>query len=777
MMNFLNKQLYASILIVLLCFGCKPNTSTKSITAEDYKKAAKHMDRGLNKLVYNKVSSISWNEDKAIYSTTTKDGKQFFLVDATTNKKTLAFNHDTFAKELSKILNDSLKANDLPIYSLAFSASDNTLSFKAHGLRYSCFFGDYTITEKKTIAFPAKRNEHVSPNGKLAAYIQNYNLWIRDLETNQKTQITFDGEKDFGYATNNAGWIKSDNAVLKWSPNSDKIATFQQDARGVGEMYLTSTNVGHPKLESWKHPLPGDLNVFKLERVIIHLGNTPKVVRLNMKPDFQRGTTTDHVADWDGVLLDAQWKNDGSEFAFISSSRDHKEAHLQIANTQTGQVRSVYKETVDTYYESGVDHENWKVLFDTNEFIWFSEQTDWGHVYLHDLTTGKLKHQITKGDWAVQQLYHVDETNRELIFTAGGKEEGNPYHKYLYTIKFDGSDLKNISPDKGAHSFNFSDGFDYFVDTYSTTTNPPVSVLRNRSGEKLLELETADISELKTNNWQQPIEFTVKARDNKTDLYGLMYLPSHYDETKKYPVLNNIYPGPQAGTIGYYAFTATRRDFQAVAELGFIVVGVDAMGTPGRSKSFHDAYYGNMGDNGLPDNITAIKQLAKKYKGMDTTRVGIWGHSGGGFASTRALFAYPDFYDVAVSGAGNHDNRNYEADWGEKWQGLLSTNTTDGKQNKTTNYDNQANQLLANELKGKLLITHGSMDDNVNPSSTMLVVEALIKANKDFDMIIFPNQRHGYGKMTKYMTRKRWDYWVKHLLNVEPPKEFPLEDL
>ncbi len=763
-------------LTISIVSSCSETESKKQLTEQDYINATAFMKRDLNNLVYNKISRPKWDSHTVVYSIKTKKGKEFFLVDAETKQKTSAFNHDKFAERLSEVLDDSLSGYDLPIYNVSFSAKENTLSFSARRSNYTCNFGDdYSITKTNDAAFPAKRNEHVSPNGKLAAYIDNYNLWVRNLETDRKTQLTFDGEKDYGYATDNAGWIKSDRAVLKWSPNSDKIATFQQDSRGVGEMYLTSTNVGHPRLEAWKHPLPGDLNVFKLERVIIHLGNSPRVVRLKMESDFQRGTTTDHVADWGGTLLDAQWKKDGSEFAFVSSSRDHKIAHLQIANANSGAVRSIHKEEVATYYESGVDHENWKVLFDSNEFIWFSEKTNWGHIYLYDLSTGKLKHQITKGDWAVQQLLHIDETNRELLFTAGGKEEGNPYHKYLYKIDFDGNELTNISPDKGAHSFSFSDDYNYFIDTYSSTDKPHISVLRNRNGDNILDLEIADISELQAKNWQQPIEFNVKARDEKTDLYGIMYLPSHYDETKKYPVLNYIYPGPQSGSVGNYSFRVTRSDFQAVAELGFVVVAVDAMGTPGRSKSFHDAYYGNMGDNGLPDNITTIKQLAQQYKGMDIDRVGIWGHSGGGFASTRALFAYPDFYKVAVSGAGNHDNRNYEADWGEKWQGLLVKETVDGKQEEATNYDNQANQLLAGNLKGKLLITHGSMDNNVHPSSTMLVVEALIKANKDFDFILFPNKRHGYGDMTNYMTRKRWDYWVKHLLNMEPPKEVSLE--
>ena len=762
---------------LLLIVSCSTTEEQKQVTEEDYKKAIAHMDRDLNNKVYDQITSRNWSDNNfVVYSKRTKEGKEFILVDPNTREKGPAFDHAKMAENLTSQLDIEADANNLPISSVTYSNSDQSVSFATKGSTYTCNLSTYELSENESPSYKINRRlEHVSPNGKLAAYIDNYNLWVRELATNKRTQLTFDGQKDYGYATNNAGWIKGDNAVLKWSPNSDKIATFQQDARGLGEMYLISTNVGHPKLEAWKHPLPGDINVFKLERVIIHLGNTPRVVRLNMESDFQRGTTTDHVAGWTGELLDARWKEDGSAFAFVSSSRDHKIAHLQIANPETGAVRSVHKEEVATYYESGNDQENWDVLFNSNEFIWFSEKSDWGHLYLYDLGTGELKQQITSGEWAVQQLLHIDEENRELFFTVGGKDEGNPYHLYLYKVNFDGSNLVNLTPDKGHHSVNFSADHSYFIDTYSTTETPPVSVLRDRNGEKILDLETANIDDLVAQNWQQPIEFTVKARDDKTDLYGLLYLPSHYDEGKSYPVLNYIYPGPQSGSIRNFAFRAVSRDFQAVAELGFAVVAVNAMGTPGRSKSFHDFYYGNMGDNGLPDNIATIKQLAQQYKGMDIERVGIWGHSGGGFASTRAVFAYPDFYDVAVSGAGNHDNRNYEADWGEKWQGLLERGTIEGKQDETTNYDNQANQLIAENLKGKLLITHGSMDNNVHPSSTMLVVEALIKANKDFDFILFPNKRHGYGDMTTYMTRKRWDYWVKHLLNAEPPKEFPLD--
>jgi dipeptidyl aminopeptidase/acylaminoacyl peptidase len=268
--------------------------------------------------------------------------------------------------------------------------------------------------------------------------------------------------------------------------------------------------------------------------------------------------------------------------------------------------------------------------------------------------------------------------------------------------------------------------------------------------------------------WKAPESFTVKARDGKTDLYGLMCKPSHFDPNKKYPIINYIYPGPQSGSVGSRSFAAYRSDRQALAELGFIVIALDAMGTPMRSKSFHDAYYGNMGDNGLPDQIAGMKQLAKRYSWIDMERVGIYGHSGGGYASTDAILRYPDFFHVAVSGAGNHDQRNYEDDWGEKWQGLLKTNA-DG----TTNYDDQANQNLAKNLKGKLLLTHGTMDPNVPVYNTLLVVNELIAANKDFDLVLFPNRTHGFGREA-YMIRKRWDYFVKHLLGAEHPKEYEI---
>ena len=726
----MKKIIYLLIILSFFSFySCNQNNDA-SLDVKDYENATKHFSKNLNKYFFDILNYQQWeNEDFLFYGVKHEDKIENYQINLKTNKKSISKN-------------------------------------------------------KRTKSSPYSRrngNEFLSPNGKLAAYIENYNLWVRNLSTNKKTQLTFDGKENYGYATNNAGWTKSKGPVLKWSPKSDKIATFRQDARGVGEMYLTTTNVGHPKLQAWKYALPGDDKIFEIERIIIDIKSN-NIVRLNMKNDFQRSTTTDHIAGRGGELLDTQWNKDGSKLAFISSSRDHKEAHLQIADSKTGNISSIFKENVETYYESGVRGENWEVLFDSDEYIWYSEKDNWGHLYLYDLKTKKLKNRITEGEWLVRELMHIDTEKRELIFTAGGKENGNPYHVYLYKVNFDGTGLQCLTPEKGTHKINPSPDWNYFVTTYSTTSNPPVSILKNRNGEKITELSSSNSSELERNGWQKPIEFSVKARDNKTDLFGIMYVPSFYNENDKYPVLNYIYPGPQSGSVGNYSFVVARRDFQALSELGFVIVSVDAMGTPGRSKSFHDAYYGNMGDNGLPDNITTIEQLSKEYKAMDISRVGIWGHSGGGFASTAALLRYPDFYDVAVSSSGNHDNRNYEADWGEKWHGLLTPlnlNSSDGKtdfDSTKTNYDIQANQLLVENLKGKLLIAHGMLDDNVPPSNTMVVVDALIKANKDFDLLLFPNKRHGYGDLSNYMMRRKWDFFVKHLKGLDPPKNFSFKN-
>jgi dipeptidyl-peptidase-4 len=614
------------------------------------------------------------------------------------------------------------------------------------------------------------RAESVSPDGKRAAFIRAYNLWVRDVATGRETQLTTDGVKDFGYATDNAGWIRSDNPILVWSPDSRKIATFQQDERTVGEMYLVDTKVGHPVLQAWKYPLPGDSVVAMLHRVVIEVDG-PRVIRLQMAPDPHRSTLCDHVVcrgdnDW----ADVEWYRDGSHVAFVSTSRDHKHETLRIANAATGAVRNVLEESVATQYESGNGVINWHVLPASNEVIWFSERDDWGQLYLYDLATGRLKSRITTGEGNVAQLLRVDEKSRTLYFVGNGKESGrDPYFRHFYKIRMDGGGLTLLTPEDADHEITLSPSGLHFVDTYSRPDVPQISVLRDFNGKTVVTLERADISRLRATGWKPPTPITVKARDGKTDLYGLLYTPTRLDSSRKYPIVNHVYPGPQTGSVGSRSFSPARGDAQALAELGFVVVQIDGMGTPWRSKSFHDAYYGKMGDNTLPDQVAGMKELARRFSWIDIDRAGIYGHSGGGFAAAGAMFRYPDFFKVGVAQAGNHDNRVYEDDWGERYQGLL-VRTPGG----SDNYAVEANQLFAQNLKGKLLLAHGTLDDNVPPNSTLLVVDALIRANKDFDLIMFPNRRHGFGNEA-YMVRRRWDYFVKNLLGVEPPKEYQMK--
>jgi dipeptidyl-peptidase-4 len=615
---------------------------------------------------------------------------------------------------------------------------------------------------------PPGRPESRSPNGMRAAYIRDYNLWVRDIATGRVTQLTTDGQKDFGYATDNAGWVKSDRPVLVWSPDSRKIATFQQDDRPVGEMYLVTTKVGHPELQQWKYPLPGDSAISMIQRVVIDL-DTPRVIRFQMPPDAHRSTLCDHVICRGTEWADVEWYPDGSHVAFVSTSRDHKHEIFRVADAATGSVRDVFREDAATQYESGNGTVNWRVLPASNEVIWFSERDDWGQLYLYDLATGQLKSKITSGDGNVAELRRVDEKSRTLWFVGNAKEPGrDPYFRHFYKIGMDGRGLALLTPEDADHQISLAPSGQYFVDTYSKPDVAPVSVLRDPNGKNILTLETADVTRLRATGWKPPMPITVKARDGKTDLYGLMYVPTNMDRTKKYPIVNHIYPGPQTGSVGGRSFSPSRGDAQSLAELGFIVVEIDGMGTPWRSKSFHDAYYGHMGDNTLPDQVAGMKELAGRYPWIDINRAGIYGHSGGGFAAADAMFRYPDFFKVGISEAGNHDQREYEDDWGERYQGLLSR-TSDGGDN----YAPDANQGLAKNLKGRLLLAHGTMDDNVPPYNTLLVVNELMKANKDFDFILLPNRTHGFGN-EPYMVRRRWDYFVKNLLGAEPPKEYQI---
>lgn len=748
------------------------------VTAKDYQQAERFMGYNTQKLVDHTFSFPNWLPgDRFWYRTLTPQGTEFILVDPAKGTRTAAFDQQKLAAAISSATGKNYTASMLPFQFFTYSPDGKSIVFRTNGDQWRVDLQTYA-TAKDNAAIQTSemprfsrrelRNEILSPDGTKAAFIRSWNLWVRDVKTNKEIQLTTDGVKDFGYATDNAGWKSSDAPVLRWSPDSRKIATFKQDQRNVGDMYLVTTNVGHPTLQQWKYPLPGDKNIAMITRVIID-ANVPKVTVLNIPPDPHRASLSDDISS-SGTFDDVDWSTDATQLAFVSTSRDHKQEKFRIANTATGEVREIFEENVPTQFESGQGAINWRFLPKTNEIIWYSERDNWGHLYLYDASTGNVKNQITKGDWLVTQVLKVDEKNRVIYFYADGLQKENPYFTQLYKIGFDGKNMTLLTPGDGNHSVVFSPSGNYFIDTYSQPDVPQVTIVRNLNGKQVAAIERTDISRLKAAGWNPPTPITVKAHDGTTDLFGLMFKPTHLDASKKYPVIDYIYPGPQGGSVGSWSFSASRGDHQSLAELGFVVVLIEGTGNPLRSKSFHDMYYPNMSENTLPDQVAGIRQLAQRYSYIDTSRIGIWGHSGGGFATAAAMFRYPDFFKVGISESGNHDNRNYEDDWGERYIGLLTTS------NGTDNYASQANQNYAKNLKGKLMLAHGMMDNNVPPYNTLLVIEALEKANKDYDLVIFPNSAHGYGSYSPYMMRRRWDYFVKNLLGAEPPKEYQMQN-
>lgn len=777
------KCVAVGILLVSLSMAGSAQQGRK-LTFEDYARAERFMNYNANPLVDHTVDHPMWLSDGRFwYQDHTAEGTTYIVVDPEKKTKGAAFDHARLAMALQTAMKPKVPLNShhLPITEFFLSEHDKVVTLVTGARHWRCDLSSAGVcvsTDKTgTEEVPGARGIHrrpiapveLSPDGKKAVFIRDWNLWMRDTATGEETQLTSDGVKDFGYATDNAGWQHSDRPIVLWSPDSKKVATFQQDQRKVGEMYLVPVTNRHPQLQAWKYPLVGDKNVTMIERVVIDVDQR-KVVRLKMPPDQHRSTICDDVS-CNGGWEDVQWSGDSKQLAFVSTSRDHRQEWLRVANAETGNIREVMTETAPKFFESGNDHVNWKYLWSTDEVLWFSERDGWGQMYLYDGETGKLKNQITHGEGNVTQVLLVNAPERMLYFLGVGKEKGrDPYFRHYYSIRFDGTDMKLLTPENADHEVTPSSDGKYFIDVASTPTEPQTTVVRTTNGDLVLEVTKQDITRLRAAGWVPLTPITVKARDGQTNLYGFLFKPTNFDPTRKYPIVNNVYPGPQTGSCGSRSFEPAHRDMQSLAELGFVVVCIDGMGTPWRSKAFHEYYYANLGDNTIPDQVAGMKELASRFSWIDLERVGIYGHSGGGNATAAAMFKYPDFFKVGIAESGNHDQRDYEDDWAEKWAGL-EVNNPDG----TSSYDNQANQNYAKNLKGHLLLAHGTMDDNVPPNNTLLVVDALIKANKDFDLLLIPNVAHGYGEATPYMTRRRWDYFVRYLAGDTPPHEYEMK--
>lgn len=812
----------APLLVALASIALSTAHAQRVYTAQDYAQAERWMSYNVNPLVDHTLSEVQYLPDGRVFYRDPAAGTVAFrIADPHTGKTELAFDTEKLAAALSKAADREIEPAYLRIDTYTpeanggFAVTLRTDVFHCTAKATSCTKelppqpvqhpeqkpsaqppaglsatetgGNAAMVQKspqtKNPASMHPARPHVgrskapfdlSPDKKLAAFIRDNNLWVRVEATGEERPLTTDGVTDFGYATDNAGWTHSDAPILVWSPDSKKIATFQQDQRKDGMMYLVSVTNRHPTLEAWRYPFLGDKDITKIERVVIDV-DSGKMVRLKMPPDEHRSTLCDDVScrggsGWD----DVKFSPDGKTLAFVSTSRDHKDEWFRVADTATGDVRTIYHEHVPTYYESGQGKVNWFYLPASNEFLWYSERSDWGQMYLYDLTTGKLKNQITHGDGPVTQVLNVDEKKRVLYFLATGKEKGeDPYFTHYYRVNFDGTGQQLLTPEDADHAVTPSPDGSTFVDVYSTRETPETVVLRDNTGKLIATLAHQDISRLLAAGWHPPTPITVNARDGKTPIYGFLWKPTNFDAAKKYPIIDYVYPGPQTGSCGSRSFLPADHDNQSLAELGFIVVCIDGMGTPLRSKSFHDAYADSpavMGEATIPDQVAGIKQLAARFSWIDLDRVGIWGHSGGGNATASALFHYPDFFKVGWAESGNHDNRDYEDDWDEKYAGLEVIGP-DGQDN----YEEQANQNYAANLKGHLMLVHGTMDDNVPPNNTLMVVQALMNANKTFDMLMVPNAHHGYGEQSMYIMRRRWDYFVRYLAGGTPPVNYQMK--
>ena len=745
----------------------------EGLTAADYQRAERFRNTHLQERAYRiQVSPRFFDGDRFWYRVRVPGGHEFVAVDPQRGERRPAFDHAGVAAALSEAALESHEPLQLPFSSFEYVDGERALRFQAHDRHWRCAVDGSSCREvdPPVQAPPASRT---SPDGRWAAFRRDHDLWVRDLDSGEDVRLTTDGAERHGYATDSQGWRRTAAPVLLWSPDSRRIATYRLDEREVPEIHLLETAEPRPIHHAWPYAVPGDTVVPMLERVVVDV-ESRGVVRLDSPSDHQRTSSCCGLTRGP-VWADVEWSRDGGQLAFVSTARDYRSLVLRVADPGSGQVRTVLEEADSVFVKTNLRSggvPNWRVLHGSGEVIWFSWKEGWGHLYLHDLETGALRRRITSGPWNVVDVLRVDEGRREVYFTAVGREEGrNPYFRHLYRVSLDGGSPVLLTPEDGDHDVTLTPSGSFMVDSRSRPDQAPITVLRRaRDGQVVQALEEGDLGELEEMGWRPPEPFRARARDGTTDVYGLLFRPSDFDPSRSYPIVNSIYPGPQGGSVRSWGFTMNHRgDAQALAELGFIVVQVDAMGTPLRSRAFHTTYYRDMGDNGLPDQITAMRDLARKHDWIDLDRVGIYGHSGGGFATAAALLRHPDFFHAGVSGAGNHDNRGYTYYWGERYHGLLEVDPETGKDS----YERQANHLLAGNLEGKLLVTYGTMDSNVHPNTTLLLVDALIEENKDFDLIVLPNRGHGYGN-EPYVVRRTWDHFVRHLLGKEPPAGFRL---
>ncbi|MCX2451966.1 DPP IV N-terminal domain-containing protein [Pedobacter sp. PLR] len=811
------KKLYTPLLLSLcMGYGAMAQTKTFTITEStvaapkaNYQLASRFSPAKIKKLVYSTAVDPHWLKlsNRFWYEYETPAGKEWYLVDPSAKTKKKMFDNAQLAAEITTIMRDPFDAQHLPLENLKFAADEKAVTFEvkssvdelkkdrkdkkaADSLQKKIFFFNYVLATKKLTEVPnyAKPKAKptwgaVAPDSSAIIFTRNYNLYWMDKENYKKAvkneedstivenQLTKDGQKFYAYGSNGDGENNEENeknnkkrrrAYVLWSPDAKHFVLNRSDSRKVKDLWvINNVSAGRPTLETYKYQMPGEAEA-PIDEMLLFNFAAKSYKKLNTHAFKDQNLSVWPAPslnkDRDNEFRPSIWLGTNNKIYFGRTSRDLKRVDVCAVDIQSGALTPLIEERFNTYLELNRPG----LVNDGKEMIHWSERDGWGHFYLFD-AAGKLKNQITKGAFHCEEIVNVDHKNRVLYFTANGREsKEDPYYVHLYRINFDGSGMKLLNQGDFDHAISMNDEAKFFVDNSSRVNTAPKAVVMDNNGRVVMNLETTDLSLLMATGYKFPEPFKVKADDGITDIYGVMYKPFDFDPNKKYPIIEYVYPGPQTEAVNK-SFSKSMDRTERLAQFGYIVITVgNRGGNPARSKWYHTFGYGNLRDYGLADKKAAVEQLADKNKFIDATKVGITGHSGGGFMSTAAMLVYPDFFKAAVSNAGNHDNSIYNRWWSEKHHGVKEVISAKG--DTTFKYSIDKNPDLAKNLKGHLMLMTGDIDNNVHPANTIRVANALMKAGKRFEFVIVPGQRHGFGDLTEYTFWKLADHFNKYLI-------------
>ena len=818
---------YFLSLIFLLSISLSQGQEKSTLAKPNYQLASKFSPSKLSKLIFSTEVNPNWINfgDKFWYEYNSPNGKKWYLVDPKTKKKSELFDHAEMAARITSIVKNPFDAQHLEIRNLRFMDDENLIRFevqsskdtlkskeeikkltnKKDSIKKKLFYFEYNLSNNNLKELSEESKEktklfwaNFNPDTTRVYYAKNYNLYWMDYSNYLKAQkdekdstivenqITTDGVQYYAWGGDEysvtTGDKKSEEEEKKkrkpvwinWSPNGKYFTLTRKDNREYSALWvINNVAAKRPTLETYKYLMPGETDSTEVEFYIFDAANhSAKQVNVSA---FKNQTISNWNKDrnkdsYKGKHFINYWLGDNEEFYIARSSRDLKRIDILAVNVN-GQTRTVIEERSNVY----LDVKKPYLISNGSQLIHWSQRDGWGHFYLYN-KNGTLVNQITKGAFHCDDLTRYNEATGTLFFVANGKEKNiDPYYSYYYSVNKNGGAIKLLTPGDFDHQVLASESSNYFIDNFSRVNTAPVSNLYSSTGQLLMKLEETDLSNLMAAGYKFPEPFKVKAGDGITDLYGVMYKPFDFDSTKTYPIIEYVYPGPQTEAVNK-SFGRSMDRIDRLAQMGFIVVSVgNRGGHPSRSKWYHTYGYGNLRDYGLEDKKVVAEQLADQYSFIDITKVGITGHSGGGFMSTAAMLVYPDFFKVAVSGAGNHENNIYNRWWSERHHGVKEEISAKG--DTTFSYNIQKNTELAKNLKGKLLIATGDIDNNVHPANSIRMVDALIRANKRFDFLLLPGQRHGFGDMTEYFFWRMADYFSQHLLGASEMQETDIMEM